>query len=120
MTNILGCGVEKLPTVYLGMFFGSKHIKLEIWDVIIEKTKKKLAMWKSHYLSLGGKSILINFVLDFFPTYMMFLFSMSSKIIKTLHSLRRNFLAMAWQQGGQRFLRIFSLIIHDSKVFLLS
>jgi len=39
----LGCRIEKLPTVYLGMSLGNNHKELVIWDGIIEKTEKKLA-----------------------------------------------------------------------------
>ncbi|KAG5611198.1 hypothetical protein H5410_022479 [Solanum commersonii] len=38
LANILGYGMEMLPTVYLGMPLGSKHKALEIRDGIIEKT----------------------------------------------------------------------------------
>lgn len=62
LANILGCRIEQLPIVYLGMPLGNKHKDLEIWDGIIEKTKQKLAMWKSQYLSLGRRLILINAV----------------------------------------------------------
>lgn len=64
LANILRCGVRKLPTVYLGLSLGAKHKTLEIWDNFVEKTEKKLAMWKAKYLSIGGKLILINSVLD--------------------------------------------------------
>lgn len=44
LANILGCRVEKLPIVYLGMPLGSKHKAGEIWDGIIERTEKTLAL----------------------------------------------------------------------------
>jgi len=56
--GILGCGVDKLPTVYLGMPLGNKHDDLEIWDNIIEK-EKKLSQWKAQYISLGGRVTLM-------------------------------------------------------------
>lgn len=40
LTNILGCKVEKLPTVYLGMPLENEHKELVIWDSIIGKTEK--------------------------------------------------------------------------------
>lgn len=35
LANILVNGMEKLPTVYLGMPLGSKHKALEIWDMAL-------------------------------------------------------------------------------------
>lgn len=91
LANILRCMVEKLPTVYLGKPLGTKHP--EIWDGIIEKIERKLALWKSQYLSLGGRFTLINFMLDSLPTYVMSRFPIPSEVIKTLIALRRNFLS---------------------------
>ncbi|WMV41703.1 hypothetical protein MTR67_035088 [Solanum verrucosum] len=67
------------------MPLGNNHKALEIWDGILEKTEKKLSGWKAQYLSLGGRLILINSVLDSLPTYVMSLFPIP---------LRRKFL---WQ-----------------------
>ncbi|KAG5588492.1 hypothetical protein H5410_048926 [Solanum commersonii] len=69
LANILSCKIEYLPTTYLGMPLGNNHKELEIWDGIVEKTEKKLATWKTQYLSLGGINTLINAVLDALPTY---------------------------------------------------
>ncbi|WMV21816.1 hypothetical protein MTR67_015201 [Solanum verrucosum] len=94
MAGILGCSVGKLPTTYLGMPLGNNHKALEIWDGILEKTEKKLSGWKAQYLSLGGRLILINSVLDSLPTYVMSLFPIPGKVVENLDKLRRKFL---WQ-----------------------
>lgn len=54
------------------------------------KSRKKVV--KAQYLSLGGRVILINTVLDSLPTYVMSLFPTPSKVVKKLDRLRRNFL----------------------------
>ncbi|WMV26185.1 hypothetical protein MTR67_019570 [Solanum verrucosum] len=64
-----------------------------------EKCEKKLARWKSQYLSMGGKLTLINSVLDALPTYMMSLFPIPLGIINRLDSIRRKFL---WQGNTDR------------------
>ncbi|WMV58412.1 hypothetical protein MTR67_051797 [Solanum verrucosum] len=84
--SILGCVVENLPTIYLGMPLGRKHKALEIWDGILGKTEKKLAWWKAQYLSLGGNFTLINYMLDSFLTNVMPLFPNSSIIVTNLTS----------------------------------
>nr|AAT40556.2 hypothetical protein SDM1_4t00019 [Solanum demissum] len=97
LASILKCKIEKLPTVYLGMPLGSEHKAEKNWDGIIEKTEKKLAIWKSQYLSLGG--------MDSLPTYVMSLFPIPSRIVKVLDALRRNFL---WQ--GNKIEKGFNLV----------
>ncbi|WMV54052.1 hypothetical protein MTR67_047437 [Solanum verrucosum] len=94
MAGTLGCSVGKLPTTSLGMPLGNNHKALEIWDSILEKTEKKLSGRKAQYISLGGRLILINFVLDSLPTYVMSLFPIPGKVMENLDKLRRKFL---WQ-----------------------
>ncbi|WMV15373.1 hypothetical protein MTR67_008758 [Solanum verrucosum] len=65
------------------MPLGNTHKDLKIWGSIVEKTEKRLARWKAQYISFGGRHILINFVLDSIPTYVMSLFT---------DKLRRDFL----------------------------
>lgn len=92
LAGILGCRVEQLPTTYLGMPLGYKHKEVAIWDGIIEKTEKKLSKWKSQYLSLGGRLVLINAVLDSLPTYVMSMFPIPAVVVDKLDKLRRDFL----------------------------
>ncbi|WMV55131.1 hypothetical protein MTR67_048516 [Solanum verrucosum] len=96
---ILGCKIENMPTTYLGMPLGSDHKAGEIWDGIIEKTEKRLARWKAQYISLGGRLILINFVLDTLPTYVMSLFLIPPKVMKKMDRLRRDFLWHGCKEG---------------------
>ncbi|PHT52662.1 Kinesin-like protein NACK1 [Capsicum baccatum] len=84
--------------VVSGMPLGNNHKELVIWDDIIEKTEK-LANCKTQYLSLGGRTILINSVLDSLPTYVMSLFPMPTKVEERLDKLRRYFLWLGNKEG---------------------
>ena len=99
LARILECKVEHLPTTYLGMPLRHNHKELEIQDGIIEKTEKKLANWKTQYISLGGRVTLINSVLDSLPTYVMSLFPMPAKVEERLDKLRTDFLWKAIKKG---------------------
>lgn len=70
-----------------------------IWNRVVKKCEKKLVSWKSQYLSLGGRLILINSVLDAMPTYMMSLFPMHASVVKRLDVLRKNFM---WQGNNEK------------------
>jgi len=74
------------------MPLGDNSKSIEIWDTVFEKCEKKLARWKTQYLSRGGRLTLINSVLDALPTYMMSLFPIPAGVIKRLDRIRRNFL----------------------------
>jgi len=99
LASILGGEVGSLPTLYLGMPLGANSKSIEIWDTVIEKCEKKLARWKTQYLSRGGRLTLINSVLDALPTYMMSLFPIPAGVIKRLDRIRRNFI---WHGDKER------------------
>jgi len=65
---------------------------------VIEKCEKKLARWKTQYLSMGGRLTLINLALDALPTYMS-LFPIPPGVTKRLDSIRRKFL---WQGNKEK------------------
>lgn len=69
----------------------------------MERCDKKLARWKSQYLSLAGKSTLIKSVMDALPTSMMSLFLIPKSIEKKINQLRRTF-HLSRKQGGKRLL----------------
>ncbi|XP_049391971.1 uncharacterized protein LOC125856458 [Solanum stenotomum] len=116
LADILRCRIEDLPIIYLGMPLNANHKAVNIWDGIIEKSQKRLALWKSQYLSLGGRVVLINVVLDSLPTYVMCLFPIPSEVVKILDKLRRDFL---WQ--GSKIEKSFNLVkwsaVQQSKSF---
>ena len=42
----VGCRTRTLPTTYLGLPLGMRHNATKVWDVVEEKFRKKLALWK--------------------------------------------------------------------------
>lgn len=76
----------------LGHAFGNKHKAMEIWNSILQKTEKKLTRWKAQYLSLGGRLILINLVLDFSAYLCDVLIPNPNRSGGKMDKLRRNFL----------------------------
>ncbi|RVW52909.1 hypothetical protein CK203_110630 [Vitis vinifera] len=56
----LGYKVGSLPTTYLGLPLGAPQRSLTIWDGVKERMRKKLARWKSQYISKGGRITLIQ------------------------------------------------------------
>lgn len=90
--GILGCNTGTFPTTYLGLPLGAKYKAEGIWSRVIEKFEKRLASWQMQYLSMGGRLTLINSVLDNIPTYSMSLYPITSKALKQLDKIQRNFL----------------------------
>ena len=63
-----------------------------MWAEVLDRCNKKLARWKSLYISLWGRLTLIKSVLDALPSYMMSLFPIPKNTVKKINQLRRSFL----------------------------
>lgn len=72
---------------------------------MIEKIEKKLAMFLSNTLSLGGRLILLNSVLTALPLYLLSMYKATKYVIKKTDTVRRKFL---WQ--GTRNKKKYSLV----------
>ncbi|KAG5579897.1 hypothetical protein H5410_050524 [Solanum commersonii] len=60
LASNLGCQITTLPTRYLGMPLGAQNKDIGVWNDVLKRCDKKLARWKSHYLSLGGRLTLVK------------------------------------------------------------
>ena len=56
----LGCRIGALPTSYLGLPLGAPHNSVLMWDVIEERFRKRLSLWKRQFLSKGGRLTLMH------------------------------------------------------------
>ena len=59
--------------------------------------RKRLAQWKRHYISKGGRITLIKCTMVSLPIYNMSLFRMPKSVVKRLEKLQRDFL---WGGGS--------------------
>ena len=69
LSTVLGCHIGQLPSTYLGLPLGVPHKSMVAWDVIKERMRKKLALWKRNYISKGGRITLIKSTLASLPIY---------------------------------------------------
>ena len=87
----LGYKVGSLPTTYLGLPLGAPQRSLTIWDGVKERMRKKLARWKSQYISKGGRITLIQSTLASMAIYYMSMFSMPRQVRLRLEQIQRDF-----------------------------
>lgn len=105
VTNILGCNETSLPLDYLGFKLGANPRAIKSWDHIVQKFKKKLALWQAKFLSLGGRITLIKSSLSSLPLYYMSLLKASRGVIRELEKWQRRFL---W--NGSVFRKVISKV----------
>ncbi|GJR44479.1 RNA-directed DNA polymerase, eukaryota [Tanacetum coccineum] len=51
----LGCLVLKAPFLYLGSYVGGDMHRLQSWEDIVDRVRRRLSKWKMKMLSIGGK-----------------------------------------------------------------
>ncbi|KAL5146164.1 hypothetical protein HKD37_06G016039 [Glycine soja] len=57
---MLNCRLLSFPFVYLGISIGAIPRKIEMWEPIIQKFSKKLALWEQKFISFAGRACLIQ------------------------------------------------------------
>jgi hypothetical protein len=72
--NIMNCQMGSLPFKYLGLYLHWKRPSRHDWHNLIDKIKNKLPVWKGKQLSLGGRLVLLNYVISDIHMYYISLF----------------------------------------------
>lgn len=75
LASSLGCKIGSLPfTYYLGFKLGISPKRVIAWSPIVEKFRKKLALWQAKLISFGGRITLVKSSLASLPLFLMSLF----------------------------------------------
>jgi hypothetical protein len=62
------------------------------WEPLMDKIRRKLRSWGNKYLSLGGRIVLINSVLNSIPIFYLSFMKMPVQVLKKVVSIQREFL----------------------------
>lgn len=82
LADIMGCKVGLLTVTYLGLPLCVENSSKALWNSVLERVERRLAIWKEKYLSVGGRVTLIQAVFSNLPIYFMFLFKCSMSVVK--------------------------------------
>jgi len=95
--QFLHCKEGSTPFNYLGLPMGANPKKLYTWEPMLVKLRNKINSWGSKYVSLGGRIVLLNSVLNAIPIFYLSYLKISEKVVKEVECIQREFL---W--GGVR------------------
>ncbi|KAI3741278.1 hypothetical protein L1987_58949 [Smallanthus sonchifolius] len=98
LANLARCRVGYIPFSYLVLVVGANMNLAKNWKPVIDSFEARLSVWKAKKLSIGGRVVLIQSVLDSLPVYFFSLFKAPYKVINILEKNRRNFL---WGCSGE-------------------
>jgi hypothetical protein len=94
--RFLHCREGVVPFKYLGLPVGANSRSLSTWEPMLEQLKKRLNSWGNKYVSLGGRIVLLNSVLNAIPIFYLSFLKIPVKVYKMVR-IQRDFL---W--GGVR------------------
>jgi hypothetical protein len=90
MNNYLDAKKGTYPFKYLGIPMHYKRLNNKDWAMIEERIEKKLSSWKEKYLSVGGRLVLINSVLNDLPMFMLSIFEIPKGVLEKIDYLDRD------------------------------
>ncbi|KAK2650217.1 hypothetical protein Ddye_017706 [Dipteronia dyeriana] len=88
--SIFRCKEASLPISYLG--FPLRGRPKSFWNLLVDRTEKRLANWKRKLLSREGRLVLIKAVLSNIPIYFLSVFKMPVGVAKRIEMMQGNFL----------------------------
>jgi hypothetical protein len=92
ISHTLSCHIIKLPITYLGLPLHFKKARKEDFQSLIEKIRSRLAAWKVHMLTQGGRLILVQSVLSAIAIFHLLSLEPPPWVFKAIDKIRRAFL----------------------------
>lgn len=91
--------VGLFPIKYLGVPVSPSRLKVSDWLPLIDKSHKRLDVWKGGNLSIAGRATLISTSLNNSPMYHMSVYLLPKTTVNQLDKITRTFF---WQGGGTK------------------
>jgi hypothetical protein len=86
---------------FLGLPIGANPKSESTWDPLVEQLRKRLFSWRNKFISLGGRIVLINSVLNAIPIFHLSFLKMLNKVLKKVVRIQREFL-WGGVKGGRK------------------
>ncbi|GAU29496.1 hypothetical protein TSUD_360410 [Trifolium subterraneum] len=99
--TFLNCRLGTFPFKYLGLPIGANPKCLTTWDPLLAHLRKRLCSWRNKHISLGGRIVMINAVLNAIPIFHLSFLKMPVLVWKKVVRIQREFL-WGCVRGGKK------------------
>lgn len=99
LADLLGCKAGGIPNTYFSLPLCNGVASKSLWFPVLERLEKRLSLWKTYYLSFGGRITLIKAALANLPIYFISIFKCLVEVIKCMEKLQKDFL---WQGNEKK------------------
>jgi hypothetical protein len=93
-SQFLNCRLGSVPFKYLGLPVGANPRKMSTWEPMLDTIQERLGAWRNKYVSIGGRIVLINLVLNAIPIFYLSYMKMPLSVWRKLVSIQRKFLRL--------------------------
>jgi hypothetical protein len=91
-SDSLNCRIGHTPFKYLGLPVGANPRLSSTWKPMVDAIKKRLGSWGNKFISLGGRIVLINAVLNSMPVFFLSYLKIPVKVWREVVKIQRTFL----------------------------
>jgi hypothetical protein len=91
-SDFLNCRIGSVPFKYLGLPVGANPRLGSTWKPLVDVIKRRLKSSGNKYISLGGRIVLINSVLNSLPIFFLSFLKLPVKVRNEIVKIQRNFL----------------------------
>jgi hypothetical protein len=83
-SEFLNCRIGRTPFKYLGLPVGASPRNMNTWEPMLDSIRSRFGSWRNKYVSLGGRIVLINAVLNAVPIFYLSYMKMPLKVWREL------------------------------------
>jgi hypothetical protein len=91
-STFLNCKIGSVPFKYLGLPVGANPRRLTTWEPLLDSLRNRLGAWGNKYISLGGRIVLFNAVLNAIPVFYLSYLKIPVHVWKKICRIQREFL----------------------------
>jgi hypothetical protein len=90
--TFLNCRLGSVPFSYLGLPIGANPKSESTWDPLLDHLRKQLFSWRNKHISLGGRIVMLNAVLNAIPIFYLSFLKIPVQVWKIVKRTQREFL----------------------------
>jgi len=102
--NFLNCSEGAVSFKYLGLPVGANPLKLATWEPLLVQLSRRLNAWGNKHVSLGGRIVLLNSVINAIPIFCLSYLKMSAVVLRKLVKIQRIFFVGRGKVGKEALL----------------
>lgn len=99
--GFLHCRIGSIPFIYLGLPVGANMRKERTWEPLIQHISNRLGSWRNRFVSLGGRVVRIDLILNSIPIFYLSFIKSPSSVWKRIMRIQ----TFGWGVGGSMVLR---------------